>query len=209
VAIVADRILYFATGNAAKLGQLAWVAQFLELPVVVRSAREVYGDSARYDERGDSEEAIARTGALSVAARLGVPVVTEDTGLHVSALDGRPGIRAGRHLAAHGRLGLLNELDGCTDRRAEIISAAALAAPDGACTVYRSSVRGRITSAERWRPGMPDWIAPTSGNASGGGYNAVFIPAGETRTLAEIPPPEAMRWGYREPNFAALLAALG
>ncbi len=42
----------------------------------------------------------------------------------------------------------------------------------------------------------------------GGGYNAIFAAAGETRTLAEIPPDEALRLGYREPLFHAFLSWL-
>ncbi|MBN1640122.1 MAG: hypothetical protein JXA09_02710 [Anaerolineae bacterium] len=203
-----EHVLYFATGNPAKLAQLAWVASWLGLPVEVRSARAAFGDAARYDEVGETELAIARQGALAVAARLGVPVVTEDTGLHVAALHGRPGIRAGRYLLEQGRGGLLRELCACEDRRAEIVAAAAYATPAGVCAVYEHRVTGQIALSERWLPGMPEWIAPTERNALGGGYNAIFVPDGETRTLGEIPPPQAMRWGYREPNYAALLRAL-
>ena len=66
-----------------------------------------------------------------------------------------------------------------------------------------------IAHQERWTRGLPDWIAPTEENVLGGGYNAVFIPCGETRTLAQIPPLEALDRGYREPNFVALLQELG
>jgi hypothetical protein len=55
---------------------------------------------------------------------------------------------------------------------------------------------------------MPDWIGPSSDNPMGGGYNAIFIPLGETRTLSEIPPEEAIDVGYREPNFCALVTFL-
>ena len=203
-----ERTLYFATGNGAKLAQLTWIAAWLGLPVEVRSARAAFGDAARYREVGETESAIARRGALAVAARLGVPVIAEDTGLHVSALDGRPGVRAGRYLKAHGRVGLLRELHRHDDRRAEIVAAAAYATPEGRSAVYEQRVPGQIARSERWTPGMPDWIALSEDNAFGGGYNAIFCPAGESRTLAEIPPQEAVWWGYREPNFVALLCAL-
>ena len=200
--------LFFATGNEAKLAQLRWIARHLSSDVQVLSARARFGDAARYDEVGATECAIARRGALEVAARLGVAVLVEDTGLQVVALGGHPGIRAGRYLKAHGRAGLLRELEACTVRRAEIVSAIAYATPGGVCSVYEHRVPGRITRQERWTPGLPDWIAPAEDNASGGGYNAVFVPVGETRTLAQIPPREALDWGYREPNFVALLQDL-
>ena len=136
-------------------------------------------------------------------------MLAEDTGLHVVALGGRPGIRAGRYLKAHGRAGLLRELAGREDRRAEIVSAVAYATPDGECCAYEHRVPGQILQQERWTPGLPNWIAPTEESVFGGGYNAVFAPDGETRTLAEIPPLEALDRGYREPNFSALLRELG
>jgi XTP/dITP diphosphohydrolase len=205
-----DQVLYFATGNGAKLAQLRWITRHLRGDDVrVLSARAHFGGAARYDEVGATECAIARRGALEVAKRLGVAVLTEDTGLHVVALDGCPGIRAGRYLKAHGRAGLLCELEDKDDRRAEIVSAVAYATPEGTCATYEHRVPGRITCRERWTPGLPDWIAPAENNVFGGGYNAVFVPTGEERTLAQIPPHEALGWGYREPNFIALLRALG
>jgi len=50
-----------------------------------------------------------------------------------------------------------------------------------------------------------DWVAPTSENSFGGGYNAIFLPNGWNKTLAEISPTEAMSWSYREQNFANVL----
>jgi XTP/dITP diphosphohydrolase len=204
-----ERTLYFATGNQAKLAQLRWVADYLGCAVCVCSAHERFGDAAHYEEVGDTEYEIASTGARAVAKRVGVPVVTEDTGLHVVALGGHPGVRAGAYLKTRGRAGLLSELATCGDRRAEIVAVTAYAVPDGTCVTYEHRVHGQISAQDRWAPGMPEWIAPIEGNASGGGYNAIFVPDGEIRTLAEIPPVEALDLGYREPNFTALLRGLG
>jgi XTP/dITP diphosphohydrolase len=203
------RVLYFATENGAKLAQLRWIVDHLGCDACVLSACERFGGAARYREIGDTEIEIARRGALDVAGRLSVPALTEDTGLYVVALGGRPGIRAGRYLKAHGRAGLLCELAQCDDRHAEIVSALAYATPGGECMVYEHRVPGRIIQRERWTRGLPNWIAPTEENVLGGGYNAIFCPDGETRTLAEIPPAEALDRGYREPNFIALLRELG
>ena len=204
-----DRALHFATGNGAKLAQFRWVARCLGAEVHIVSARGVFGHAACYRETGSTECEIARKGALLVAARVGVPVVAEDTGLHVAALDGQPGIRAGRYLKEAGREGLLRELEGTEGRQAEIVAALAYATPDGSWMEYEHRVVGQIIRHQRWMRGLPDWIAPTMANPYGGGYNCVFLPHGETRTLAEIPPGEALQLGYREPNFVALLRALG
>ena len=201
--------LFFATGNRAKLAQLRWLAGHLGCKARIIRAGARFGNAARYEEVGETELEIARAGALTVARRIGVPVMAEDTGLHVAVLGGRPGIRAGRYLKEWGRTGLLRELAACDDRRADIVAAAAYATPDGECTAYEHRVPGKIAREERWTHGLPDWIAPTEETVLGGGYNAVFVPCGETRTLAQIPPLEALDRGYREPNFVTLLQELG
>jgi XTP/dITP diphosphohydrolase len=195
--------LLFATGNTSKLAQLAFVIETLSSPVTLVPARERYGDAARYTEIGATGSDIARRGALEVAARIGEPVFTEDTTLHVAALDGRPGIHARAYLLEHGRQSLLRELDGIVDRYAEITSALAWATPEGDLRVWVRVLPGRIAAQERYGTGMPSWVAPQPDLPDGGGYNAVFIPLGETRTLAEIPPVEGLQLGYREPNFRA------
>jgi inosine/xanthosine triphosphate pyrophosphatase family protein len=89
-----------------------------------------------------------------------------------------------------------------------IVSAVAWATPEGTCAIWLNLVRGEIAEEERSTPGLPAWVAPSPEQPLGGGYNAIFVPEGQTRTLAEIPPDEAMSLGYREPNFRALLRFL-
>ncbi len=197
--------IVFATGNAAKLAQLAFIITCLQAPMQVISARERYGRTAGYDEAGRTTAIIASSGALQVARRLGVPVITEDSAFYVDALGGRPGVRANQYLRVHGRAGILDELGMNKHRAARIVSAVAWAAPGGDSQTWVTSVPGQVAFEERALPGMPDWVGPSADNALAGGYNAIFIPRGERRTLAEIPPQEALFCGYREPNFCALL----
>jgi non-canonical purine NTP pyrophosphatase (RdgB/HAM1 family) len=200
--------LIFATGNASKLAQLTFVISYLRAPIQLVSARERYGDAARYEEIGDCAASIALRGALAVACRLGVPVVVEDTTFHVQAMDGAPGVRAGHYLMEHGRIGILKALGDSQNRRARITSAVAWATSESDSQVWVQSVHGRIARREWTIQGMPDWVGPSADSPLGGGYNAIFIPWGDTRALSEIPPEEAIGVGYREPNFCALIAFL-
>jgi len=140
-----------------------------------------------------------------VAQRIGMPVLTEDTSFHVDAMDGQPGVEAGRYLTTHGREAILAALEGQTNRTAQIISAAAWATPEGDTQTWVTARIGVIAPTEKWQRGLPEWVAPTAQNPLGGGFNAIFIPETESRTLAEIPAYEAMIVGYREPNFSAAL----
>ncbi len=200
-----DALCTIATGNAAKLAQLIAVRDAFNLDIEIVSARAVYGDHARYNETGETTAEIARAGALEVARRVGVPILAEDTALYVDALGGQPGIRAGAFLKDHGRAGLLGLLDGVSNRNAIIISTAAWATPEGAVQTWMTTLEGEIADDEIYRPGLPGWAAPTRDNPAGGGYNAVFMPAGLDRPLAALSLETIIGLGYREPGFSAAL----
>jgi XTP/dITP diphosphohydrolase len=101
-------------------------------------------------------------------------VIGEDSGLEVSALGGRPGIASARYApeGAPAIAKLLGELGEETDRRARFVSELVAVAPD------RTILRGRGTLDGR--------IAAASSGAEGFGYDPVFVPEGEERTVAEL-----------------------
>jgi len=197
--------LVFATGNQAKLAQLAYVIAALRLPVRLVSARERYGDQARYEEIGQTASLIAWRGAATVAERIGVPVVVEDTTFHVDALDGAPGIYSGKYLKEYGRVGILDTLGDTPNRSAKIVSAVAWAAPGGDSQTWVTVVEGHITDRERVMERPPEWVGPSPGKPLGGGFNSIFVPVGQRQTLAETSAQRALHAGYREPNFCGLL----
>ncbi len=199
--------ILFATGNAAKLAQARFIVEALRVPFHIASARERFGDVARYEEIGDTVEDVAQNGALDVSKRLRAAVFTEDTDLRIDALDGSPGIRAGTFLKEQGRKEILRRLEGKNDRRATIRSAVAYATPSGDVTVFARSLSGKIAHEEQYGA-FPSWIAPSADMPLDGGYNAIFIPDGQTRTLAEIPPEESFSWSYRERTLADLFLFL-
>lgn len=200
-----SRLLIFATTNPAKLAQLRYVIDHYQFQLTVIPAVERFGAAGRYQEIGKTAAEIAGRGAGAVAASIGRAVLTEDSTLEVEALDSDPGVRAGAYLKSHGRTGLLQALEGVNNRSARIVSAVAYAVPGQEPLVWSRTIPGRITHTEHWTPNLPDWIAPSPAAPLGGGYNAVFVPAGETRTLAQIPPDEGLHWGYRESLFYAAL----
>ena len=101
-------------------------------------------------------------------------VLAEDSGIAVDALDGRPGIHSARYApeGAPAIAKLLGELEGVTERNAHYTSELVLLAPDG--TEYRGAgtLRGRI--------------ATEPSGTEGFGYDPVFVPDGEERTVAEL-----------------------
>ena len=179
---------------------MRFVVELFKLPIEIVSGREVCGDKAKYDEIGDTVERVSLNGAKMVAKKIGLPVITEDTDFRIEALNNEPGIRAGEFLKNCGRAGILQRMAGKENRRAVISSAVAYATPAGESKVFLNNVMGKIADKEAFN-NFPDWVAPTKENPFGGGYNAIFIPDGWEKTLAEINPAEAAAWSYREKNF--------
>jgi XTP/dITP diphosphohydrolase len=101
-------------------------------------------------------------------------ILAEDSGIEVEALGGRPGVHSARYApeGAPAIAKLLGELEGVTDRRAHYTSELVLLARDG--TEYRGTgtLEGRIAAAPSGTEGF--------------GYDPVFVPDGEERTVAEL-----------------------
>jgi len=98
-------------------------------------------------------------------------VLGEDSGIEVQALGGRPGVHSARW-AENGVARLLAELAGVTDRTARYVCELVALGPGG------EEVRGRGT--------LEGAIALEPRGTEGFGYDPIFVPEGETRTVAEL-----------------------
>jgi XTP/dITP diphosphohydrolase len=108
------------------------------------------------------------------AWREGAWAIGEDSGIEVDALGGRPGLFSARY-APEGLPAitkLLGELDGVRDRGARYVSELVALAPDGAELRGTGVLTGRIALEPRGSEGF--------------GYDPVFVPDGEERTVAEL-----------------------
>jgi XTP/dITP diphosphohydrolase len=122
--------------------------------------------------------------------------IGEDSGLEVAALGGRPGIESARYApeGAPAIAKLLVELDGVEDRAARYVS-------ELVCLTPASEVRGSGT--------LVGCIAEEPRGNGGFGYDPVFVPDGEERTVAELGDDWKERNSHRARATRALLAALG
>jgi XTP/dITP diphosphohydrolase len=123
-------------------------------------------------------------------------VVGEDSGIEVDALDGEPGVRSARW-AESGRqhLALLERLGDGPDRHARMIAHVVAIAPDGREVDAAGVMEGEIAAEPRGTGGF--------------GYDPVFVPEGETRTVAELGNEWKRVNSHRGRAAAALRAALG
>jgi XTP/dITP diphosphohydrolase len=104
-------------------------------------------------------------------------VIGEDSGLEVAALGGRPGIGSARYApeGAPAIAKLLGELGDESDRRARYVSELVAIAP-----VALGGLELRGTGV------LEGCIAGAARGEGGFGYDPVFVPEGETQTVAEL-----------------------
>ncbi|HEX6702129.1 MAG TPA: non-canonical purine NTP pyrophosphatase [Gaiellaceae bacterium] len=126
--------------------------------------------------------------------RAGEWTLGEDSGIEVDALGGAPGLHSARW-AADGVAELLEELRSVTDRRARYVCELVALAPDG--REYRGTgiLEGGIAEVRRGSEGF--------------GYDPIFVPDGEERTVAELGNDWKGQNSHRARAAHALQAAIG
>jgi XTP/dITP diphosphohydrolase len=99
-------------------------------------------------------------------------VLADDSGIEVAALGGAPGVVTARWAENRHVEKLLTALDGIADRRAQYVCELVAISPDGGEVLGTGVLRGEIAS--------------TGAGGQGFGFDPVFVPIGETRTVAEL-----------------------
>jgi len=129
--------------------------------------------------------------------RAGGWTIGEDSGIEVAALGGRPGILSARYApeGAPAIAKLLGELGDATDRRARYVSELVAVSPEGAVVRGTGMVEGRIADAPR--------------GSGGFGYDPVFVPEGEERTVGELGDDWKNEHSHRARAARALLDSVG
>ncbi len=115
------------------------------------------------------------------------PALADDSGLEVFALDGRPGVRSARDFTPET---LLTAMKGQTNREARFVSYVALCI-EGTLLVASGELTGTLTEAPRGKNGF--------------GYDPIFVPTGESRTLAEMSETEKNAISHRARAVEALM----
>jgi XTP/dITP diphosphohydrolase len=193
-------LTYVATKNRGKLGELQ--AIFTGTPLELR-AYEAYADVAE-GEASFHDNAVLKVRALHAQLRRGgidAAALADDSGLEVDALGGRPGVLSARYAGVDAsweerRRRLLEEMRGVPDsaRSARFVCVIVFMVPDGAMWSGRGVIEGRI---------------PSQGRGTGGfGYDPIFIPSGESLTLAELGEARKNAISHRRRAADALLATL-
>ncbi len=175
--------LVFATNNRNKLKEAEGILpdNFLLLNL------DDIGCTAELPETADTLEENALMKARYVSEHFACNCFSDDTGLLVDALDGRPGVFSARYSGPEADSDknidkLLGEMEGKTMRKARFTTVIALIL-DGEEYLFEGSVEGTITEKRM--------------GAKGFGYDPVFVPEGYSESFAQMSAEEKNRISHR------------
>lgn len=186
--------LVLATHNPGKLREIS--ALMTPFGIEVVSA----GDLGLPEpvEDGDSFSANALIKARAAAQGSGLPALSDDSGLEVSALGGAPGIHSARWagpdkdfdeaMSRIAELILENE-----DRKANFTCALALCWPDGHTETFVGKVYGMVVWPKRGDRGF--------------GYDPMFVADGYDETFGEMDPAQKHDISHRAEAFKLMVDA--
>jgi XTP/dITP diphosphohydrolase len=185
--------LVIASRNAGKVREILRICR--DWPVEWLTHEDV--SLPDVDETGETYLENALLKARAVAAATGEAALADDSGIEVDALQGAPGPRSARYSGPGATeesnlQALLRAMEGVPPERrtARYRAVAAVAWPNGEVV---------------WAEGVCDGRLRIESRGTGGfGYDPIFEPDGEERSMAELAPGEKDRISHRGRALRAL-----
>lgn len=182
--------IVLASSNEGKLAELR--SLLAELPVQLVTLKDLLGQHPTLPEDGNTFEANAVQKARAAHQLTGLPALADDSGLEVTGLQGRPGVRSARFsheraTDAENNAALLRELESVDDegRVARFRCVLALVVPG---VEQPLTVEGTASGS----------IARDSRGGGGFGYDPLFLVDGfEGRAMAELSDTEKNQVSHR------------
>lgn len=171
--------ILIATKNKGKVREFKEF--FSKYGIAVQSLLDADQEIPDIEETGHTFEENAALKAEQIAKVFNQPILADDSGLMIDALDGRPGIYSARYAGEEksdkkNNEKVLQELKDIpeNERTARFVCALAVALPQGDTIIHKGYVEGKIA------------FEPAGDN--GFGYDPIFIPDGFEQTMAELSP---------------------
>lgn len=192
--------LWIATGNKGKLSEYKLLLRELA-DLKIFSQGEIASFTPR-PEDGKTFEENARIKAKTLrAVKNTAYVLGEDSGLVVEGLNGLPGIHSARYAGPKAsdsenvsKLLKMMTLKPMQNRNAKFVASVVVYTPAGEEWVFTGEMKGTIASKPAGLHGF--------------GYDPVFIPEGQTQTLAELGTGYKNQHSHRTQAVKQLLAKL-
>lgn len=178
------RVIFFATNNVNKFNEARRVLSEYNIAVGMLRVKSLEIQSENLEE-------IAKASVEDAFKRSHLPIIVEDAGLFIDALNGFPGPYAAYTYKTIGNQGVLKLMHGIKNRKAHFDSAIAyLSARTKTSICFLGRIDGEITAEEK-----------KSDNKSGFGFDPIFKPSGSHRTFAEMSIPEKNGYSHRASAF--------
>jgi XTP/dITP diphosphohydrolase len=182
-------------------GKIREIKEIMDLPKVTFLTYKDLEGWPKIEENGQTFEENAVIKAEILMYKFGLPVIADDSGLEVDALKGAPGVLSSRFA---GR-------EASDEENNQKLLAALKSVPERArtarfrCVAIYLDPSGRRVKAEGVLEGE---IGYEKRGSSGFGYDPLFIPVGERRTLAEMSLEEKNQISHRAQAFRKLSSEL-
>ncbi|MGD9129542.1 MAG: RdgB/HAM1 family non-canonical purine NTP pyrophosphatase [Candidatus Woesebacteria bacterium] len=167
--------ILFASNNQGKLTEVKSI--LADLPITLRSPTEFpQSDSLEVAETAKTLNGNALLKAKTFAELTGLVTIADDTGLKIKALHGFPGVNSHRWFEGNDserNQALLRKTKDLKKRQASFVTVICLYDPKKAEAKYfQGEMSGKISKQELGSEGF--------------GYDAIFIPEGYQKTLAQM-----------------------
>ncbi len=167
--------ILFITGNKHKYSEVLPIADRLGFRILMKPGYKLEIQSNKLEE-------ISLTAALEAYKYLKKPLMVEDAGLFIDALNGFPGPYSSYVFKTLGCDGILKLMTGITTRNAVFRSVVTLIYPPF-IIVEQGVCPGTIASEKRGERGF--------------GFDPIFVPERDNRTFAEMSIEEKNRYSHR------------
>lgn len=180
--------IIIATKNQGKVKEFHKIFQSYD--IVLKSLHDLSDSLPDIEETGDTFQENAQLKAEQVCAFTKMPVIADDSGLVVDALNGRPGVYSARYAGVHGNdvenyEKVLEEMKSIPKekRSARFVCALTFARPNHPTVIKIGYCEGTIAFEPKGQEGF--------------GYDPIFIPKGFTKTMAQLTPEQKNKISHR------------
>jgi len=175
---VLRKVVFLVTGNVNKFNEARSVLEEFGFSCVMLNMNAM-------EIQADNLESIAKISAIDAGEKSALPVIVEDAGLFIDALNGFPGPYSSYVFRTIGIKGILQLMENVKGRNAAFHAVVAFYSPNARSPrCFHGKVRGKIARQPRGMHGF--------------GFDPIFLPLTNTsKTFAEMPPPRKNKYSHR------------
>ena len=171
------KVVFFATGNFHKFNEARHVLAEFKIAAAMLRVEAI-------EIQDNDIENIAKASATDALKKTGLPLIVEDAGLFIEALNGFPGPYSSYVYQTLGTKGILKLMEKIEKRDASFHSVVAFCSPKENSRTFHGEVRGKISLQERGSHGF--------------GFDPIFEPSNSDRkTFAEMSIHEKNKFSHR------------